>query len=68
MHPGTNFFLQSFTCITAEHTQKKNLGQYLLTIEQMVENNHPISLCLAEVFQSQIGRYGSLKFRLCRGD
>ena len=47
--------LRSFTCTAAERTQKKNPAQYLLTIEQMVENDYPVPSYLADVFTKSEG-------------
>jgi hypothetical protein len=52
---GAHFSLQSFTCTTAKHTQKKVLVQYLLTIEQMVENDYTVLCTFRTYFQSQNG-------------
>jgi RNA exonuclease 1 len=47
--------LQSLTCSAAERTQKKSPTQYLLTVEQMVENDYPVPAYLADVFQKSEG-------------
>lgn len=39
----------------AERTQDKNPARYLLTTEQMVENDYPVPSYLADVFQKPEG-------------
>ncbi|KAI9434729.1 hypothetical protein H4582DRAFT_1881782 [Lactarius indigo] len=41
--------------ISAERTQKKDPAQYLLTVEQMVENDYPVPSYLADVFTKSEG-------------
>ncbi|KAH9061888.1 hypothetical protein EDB87DRAFT_383981 [Lactarius vividus] len=41
--------------ISAERTQKKNPAQYILTTEQMVENDYPVPSYLADVFTKSEG-------------
>ncbi|KAN0141724.1 hypothetical protein V8E53_000186 [Lactarius tabidus] len=41
--------------VSAELTQKKSPTQYLLTVEQMVENDYPVPAYLADVFQKSEG-------------
>lgn len=62
-------FLQSFPsfpvvylCYSGAHAEKSSV-QYLLTIEQLVENDHPILRTLRTHFKSQTGGY---KFQLYR--
>lgn len=40
---------------SGERTQNKNPAQYLLTTEQMVENDYPVPSYLADVFQKSEG-------------
>ena len=44
-----------FTCTAVERTQNKTPTQYLLTMEQMVENDYPVPSYLADVFQKPEG-------------
>ena len=48
-------FLLSFNYTAAERTQNKSPVQYLLTVEQMVENDYPVPAYLADVFQKSEG-------------
>ncbi|KAN0141760.1 hypothetical protein V8E53_000222 [Lactarius tabidus] len=41
--------------VSAELTQKKSPTQYLLTVEQMVENDYPVPAYLVDVFQKSEG-------------
>ncbi|KAH9055829.1 hypothetical protein EDB83DRAFT_2293073 [Lactarius deliciosus] len=41
--------------ISAERTQKKNPAQYILTTEQMVENDYPVPSYIADVFTKSEG-------------
>ncbi|KAN0141756.1 hypothetical protein V8E53_000218 [Lactarius tabidus] len=41
--------------VSAERTQKKSPTQYLLTVEQMVENDYPVPAYLVDVFQKSEG-------------
>jgi hypothetical protein len=43
--------LGSFTCFAAESTKNTNPEQYLLSVEQIVENDYPVPSYLADVFQ-----------------
>ena len=51
----TVFPLRSFTCTAAESTKNKNPEQYLLSVEQMVENDYPVPSYLADVFRKPEG-------------
>ena len=41
--------------IAAERTAKRQPSQYLLTVEQMVENDYPVPSYLADVFEKPEG-------------
>jgi RNA exonuclease 1 len=43
------------TCDAAERTREKDPAQYLLTLEQMLENEYPIPSYMADVFQRPEG-------------
>ena len=49
------FSLGSFTCTAAEGTKNKNPEQYLLSAEQMFENDYSVPSYLADVFQKPGG-------------
>ena len=53
--PSPSSSLWSFICASGERTQNKDPAQYLLTTEQMVENDYPVPSYLADVFQKPEG-------------
>lgn len=46
-----------FLCImhTAEHIHDRNPAQYILTLEQMIENEYPIPSYMADIFEKPVG-------------
>jgi hypothetical protein len=47
--------LQSFNCTAAAHAQNQTPVQYLLTIEQIIEDDYPVPSYLADVFRKREG-------------
>ncbi|KAH9012824.1 hypothetical protein EDB83DRAFT_2321841 [Lactarius deliciosus] len=63
--PGDAICMQSLID-TFFQAYNKNPAWYLLTIQQVVENDYPIPSCLADVFQQPEGRVEMLKLRPMR--
>ncbi|KAN0138163.1 hypothetical protein V8E53_004052 [Lactarius tabidus] len=58
---GAHFSLQSFTYTTAVHRREEGLVQYLLIIEQMVENDFPVpcgSISKARMVDTEDSSFG----------
>jgi RNA exonuclease 1 len=54
-HPLFNFLLVDDHHTTAERAGNKDPAQYLLTVEQMIENDYPVPSYLADVFKKPDG-------------
>jgi RNA exonuclease 1 len=50
-YPLFNFLLVGNPRLTAKRVGKKYPAQYLLTVEQMIENDYPVPSYLADVFK-----------------
>jgi RNA exonuclease 1 len=54
-YPLLIFLLIGDPRLTAERAGKKDPAQYLLTVEQMIENDYPVPSYLADVFKKPDG-------------
>ena len=46
---------QFFTCYIAESKKREGPAQYVLSLEQMIENDYPVPSYMADVFQKPPG-------------
>jgi RNA exonuclease 1 len=54
-YPLCSFLLIGDPHLTAERAGKKDPAQYLLTVEQIIENDHPVPSNLADIFRKLDG-------------
>ena len=54
-YPLCSFLFIGGPHLTAERARKKDPVQYLLTVEQIIENDHPVPSNLADIFRKLDG-------------